>query len=246
MTARVVVNGCQGRMGQALLALIESDSSFELVAAMDRDNPWPAPSAVDAVIDFSSSAGQQNAIRFCERHGISLVSGTTGADNTPLLEALARESAVVFDTNFSYGIALLKALAQSAAQSLGSSFEIEIVEAHHKHKRDAPSGTALSLAEAIVSKRPELKMKHGREGKNALRQSGEIGMHALRGGSVVGEHSVAFYSDEERLVLSHRAERRSVFAAGALRAAKWSLSQSPGLYDMSDVISAHIPKAAPI
>jgi 4-hydroxy-tetrahydrodipicolinate reductase len=246
---RIVVCGSTGRMGQALQTAI--DATPELVfaggiAAADATSPdgcGPLLQQADALIDFSSP---QALLQVLEHggpalHGKAVVIGTTGltADVHAAIDQLATRAAVVTAANFSIGVNLLLDLVQKAASVLGEQYDIEIVEAHHRNKVDAPSGTALALAAAAATGRgvqlADVR-RDGRSGNTGRRPAGEIGLHALRGGAVVGEHSVQFIADAERIELGHIAADRALFATGALRAAAWAATQPPGLYSMKDVL----------
>lgn len=200
----------------------------------------------DVVIDFSSAdAMVEHCNRLAER-GVAFVSGTTGlsdAHRSALAEA-SKKVPVLWARNFSLGVNLMQRVCADVAKALGPAFDIEITEAHHNRKADAPSGTAMAIAESICSslgKDPKATLRHGREGRtDAKRVEGEIGMHALRMGAVVGEHTVNYASDFERVEISHRAQTRDVFASGALTAAKWiaakKASGGSGQFDMNDVL----------
>lgn len=193
----------------------------------------------DVVIDFSLPEASVSFFGYAKAHKLRVVSGTTGleADGLRALEELAEDAPVVWAPNFSQGVALLAHLAEVAAKA-SPDFDIEIVEMHHRRKRDSPSGTARFLAErvsAAANLSPQ-NWVHGREGDVGARPSGELGVLSLRGGSVVGDHTIVFAGLGERLELTHRADERAVFAQGALRSARWLLGQSPGRYTMDDVM----------
>lgn len=193
----------------------------------------------DVVIDFSLPAASVSFFEYAKAHKLRVVSGTTGLDDDGVraLEELALAAPVVWAPNFSQGVALLAHLAVLAAKA-SPDFDIEIVEMHHRQKRDSPSGTARFLAERVSAAREPSPPKwvHGREGDVGARPSNELGVLSLRGGSVVGDHTIVFAGLGERLELTHRADQRSVFAHGALRAARWLCSQTPGRYSMDDVM----------
>ncbi|EPT30496.1 dihydrodipicolinate reductase [Toxoplasma gondii TgCatPRC2] len=209
------------------------------------------------VIDFSNPAGTMSLIPSCIRHGVALVIGTTGFTPAELekVESAARDIPLCIAANFSLGVNLLIRIVGEVAASLGEDFDIELVEAHHNRKVDAPSGTAVALLDSIATAtgrrtctgsdeeettsetHPEkMVLVHGRESRNAKRRRGEVGVHALRMGSVVGEHSVMYASDFERITLSHHAETRDVFASGAIRMAKWIAHRPKGKYQVSDML----------
>ncbi|MEI8198258.1 MAG: 4-hydroxy-tetrahydrodipicolinate reductase [Phycisphaerae bacterium] len=193
------------------------------------------------VIDFSAAAATRGLIGECQRRHIAMVIGTTGltADDHKLIDQAAKTIPILQATNTSMGVNVLQKLVADAARQLGDDYDIEIVEAHHNLKKDAPSGTALSLAESIcraTGRKLEKDLVHGREGKEALRAKGTIGMHAVRMGDVVGEHTVYFAAMCERLEIKHVASSRDTLARGALRAAAWIAGQKPGRYTMANVL----------
>jgi 4-hydroxy-tetrahydrodipicolinate reductase len=250
-------------MGQSLRQLVESSEDLRLVAGIDREalmgeaaarlgcplvvTPAGASEVLgeaDAVVDFSSPGAlrvllERNANALAGR---ALVVGTTGLGDRELalLDQAAAHSPVVVAANFSIGVNLLLQLVQSAARVLTEErFDVEIVEAHHRRKVDAPSGTALALAEAVAGARAtplETVRRDGRSGEVGPRPAGEIGLHSLRGGAVVGEHRVHFLGDAERLELAHVATDRALFAEGALLAARWAAGRASGRYRMTDVL----------
>jgi len=190
----------------------------------------------DVAIDFSYPGDLDDVLNAAVTHNIPLVIGRTGLDaaQEAKIASAAKAVPIVWSNNFSLGVAVMRRLVWGAAAALGMAFDVEIVEAHHKQKLDAPSGTVKILLSAIDpdGSRPVL---YGREGAGQKR-GGEIGVHALRGGTVCGEHSVHFYGDMEELTITHRADSRRIFAAGALRAAEFAVKQPPGLYDMERVL----------
>jgi 4-hydroxy-tetrahydrodipicolinate reductase len=194
----------------------------------------------DVVIDFSSPAATAGLINLAVAAGKPLVIGTTGhsADEKKRLLALAARVPTVWAGNFSVGVNLLFALTARAARVLGDDYDAELIEMHHRHKKDAPSGTAVRLLELILEARqlgPDA-LRHGRSGLTGERTRKEVGVHALRGGDVVGDHTVIFASPGERIELTHKASDRAIFAKGALRAAQWVVNQPAGVYDMQDVL----------
>lgn len=239
---RLMVHGAMGRMGTAVRALAAADERVLLVAGTDADDdPSAAIRDVDAVIDFSQPSASPALADLCARHAAALVMGTTGHSDrqfAPVRRA-AESVPVVFAPNFSVGVNTLFWLTRQAAHLLGRDFDIEVVEMHHRHKVDAPSGTARRLGEILAEARAlsyENDTRHGRSGQTGERPPAEIGMHALRGGDVVGDHTVIFAGSGERVELTHRAASRDTFAGGALRAALWARGRPPGLYDMQDVL----------
>lgn len=239
---RVVINGSKGRMGQALLACVSQDPELELCAGVDLGDDLGAvlPEA-DALIDFTHATATAQIARTCSEAGKILVIGTTGQDEAArtVITECAQSIPIVFAPNFSVGVNTLFWLVRQAATILGNSFDLEVMEMHHRLKKDAPSGTARRLAEILAETRSlsyEDNVHHGREGMVGERTSSEIGMHALRGGDVVGDHTVIYAAEGERVELTHKASSRDTFAKGALRAAKWARTQPSGLYDMEDVL----------
>jgi 4-hydroxy-tetrahydrodipicolinate reductase len=199
-------------------------------------------SSVDAVIDFSSPVLSLEMAKKCAQHKKVLVCGTTGfsEEEKKTFATFARETAIIWSSNMSLGINLLMNLAEKVAGILHDDFDVEIVEMHHKNKVDAPSGTALSLGAAVAQGRGVDITKVGkttRSGKEAKREKGEIGFASLRGGDVIGDHTVIFAGDGERVELTHKASNRDIFAKGAIRAAIWGTAKQPGFYSMRDVLS---------
>ena len=256
---RVVLSGATGRMGQTLARLIHEDDGVALVGGIGK-MPVPACDVgcplvetvdhagdwirdADVVIDFSAPELLRAIV---ERHGAALagkalVVGTTGLGDgeARMLEDAARSAAVLQAANFSVGVNLLVSLAERAAQVLGDDYDVEIVEAHHRRKADAPSGTALALGEAVARGRgvPLADVRiDGRSGRPGERPRGEVAFHALRGGDIVGEHRVMLIGERERIELAHLAQDRALFAEGALRAAKWIAGKPAGAYTMKDVL----------
>jgi 4-hydroxy-tetrahydrodipicolinate reductase len=239
---KLIIVGSKGRMGEALARLARQDPKLELVAGIDKgDNVLDAIDGCDVVIEFAHHSLSGDLAKTAADHGKAMVIGTTGhtADERKAIETASRSIPIVFAPNFSVGVNLLFYLTQLAAETLGEDYDQEIVEMHHRQKLDAPSGTARRLgeilAEASGGTYDELAL-HGRHGDVGARPRREIGMHALRGGDVVGDHTVHFSAIGERLELTHRASSRDTFASGALRAAQWVRTQKPGLYSMQDVL----------
>lgn len=262
---RLVVAGAGGRMGEAvirnalktpgikLVAGIESAQSKKIGADLGKliggdaigatvtNDPLPAIAAADALIDFTSPEASVELADLSAQARIVHVMGTTGLDDAAnkRIAAAARHATIVKSGNFSLGVNLLAGLVELAAQKLGPDYDIEVLEMHHNLKRDAPSGTALLLGEAAAAGRnrklADLRTKP-HDGIEGPRSSGTIGFASLRGGTVVGEHTVILASQGERIELSHKAEDRAIFARGALRAALWGQGKGPGLFDMKDVL----------
>src|SRR5215471_10897467 len=219
---RVLLIGAGGRMGKTVLHLAQSDRKIEIAVQCDLgDSIEPAMKNCDVAIDFSQADSIDEICRAALQHGKSLVIGTTGhsRQQRKTLEDTSHSVPIVLASNFSVAVNALFWLAQKAAELLGSDFNPEIVETHHKMKKDAPSGTAKTLGEIL----------------NTVRNS-EIPIQSIREGDVIGEHTVIFTGPGERLELTHRAANRGIFAAGALRAAKWIINKPPGLYSMQDVL----------
>lgn len=239
---RVLITGAKGRMGQTLLACAERMTDLKVTAAVDiGDDVHAAIDKADVVVDFSFHDATLGFARLCAEKKKAIVIGTTG--HTPSDDAAIRklqsEIPIVWTSNYSTGVNTLFWLTRKAAEILGQAFDLEIVEMHHRTKKDAPSGTAMSLAKILAEVRQTQLAKvirHGREGITGERTAEEIGVHSLRGGDVVGDHTVVFATSGERLELTHKASSRETFANGALRAAQWAVKQRPGLYDMQDVL----------
>lgn len=240
MPLRILLNGAKGRMGRTIAGLAaEMDASIR--AATDTgDNPATHLASCDVIIDFSAHSATGRLLELAVAKKKPLVIGTTGhstAEKRRLL-ALAAKVPCVWAGNFSVGVNLLFALTRRAAAVLGADYDAEVVEMHHRFKKDAPSGTATRLLEIILEERKltARALRHGRSGITGERQPTEVGVHALRGGDVVGEHTVLFAALGERVELTHKAGDRAIFARGALRAAHWIVRQKPGVYDMQDVL----------
>ncbi len=241
MALKILVNGARGRMGQAIIAAAR-DAGHTVVAEVDAgDDIRAAIGSCEVVIDFSAHTATRGVIEAAVAAGKPLVIGTTGhaGAERDALRTLTAKIPTVWAGNYSMGVNLLFHLVGRAAKILpAADFDIEIVEMHHRFKKDAPSGTAARLAEIALEARqlgPEA-LVHGREGITGERPRGQIGMHALRGGDVVGDHNVIFAALGERLELAHKASDRTIFARGAVHAAQWIATQQPGLYDMQDAL----------
>jgi 4-hydroxy-tetrahydrodipicolinate reductase len=228
-------------MGQAIAAAAKT-SDVEITASLDLgDDVTKHAGACDAVLDFSNPSATNALCGACRDAAKPAVIGTTGHSEKErgLIEELARSVPVVFSPNFSVGVNALFWLTRKAAQMLGDDFDLEITEMHHRLKKDAPSGTAKKLVEILCEVRKldySKNVRHGREGLIGERSAKEIGLHSLRGGDVVGDHTMTFAGAGERLELTHKASSRETFAAGALRAARWIVGKPPGLYSMEDVL----------
>ena len=229
-------------MGQALLSCGEANPDIEIAAGIDvGDSLADVIAGSDAVIEFSFHEITRSVAELCAEHKKALVIGTTGhtAEDKEAILKLQSEIPIVWASNFSTGVNTLFWLTRKATEVLGTDFDLEVVEMHHRLKKDAPSGTAATLSEILAEVRQvslEKELRHGREGIVGERTDSEIGMHSLRGGDVVGDHTVVYAGNGERLELTHKAASRNTFANGALRAAIWACSQSPGLYNMENVL----------
>ncbi|HYG23787.1 MAG TPA: 4-hydroxy-tetrahydrodipicolinate reductase [Verrucomicrobiae bacterium] len=239
---KVIIAGSKGRMGQALLGCAPRFPGIEVVGAVDQGDDLRAViSKADVVIDFSFHSATLPIARVCAENRKAVVIGTTGhkPEEKSEITALKSQIPIVMATNFSTGVNTLFWLTRKAAEILGPSFDLEVVEMHHRLKKDAPSGTATTLLEILGDVR-KLQLadalRHGRKGITGERTNSEIGIHAIRGGDVVGDHTVILAANGERVELTHKASSRETFANGALRAAQWLVTQKPGLYDMQDVL----------
>ena len=265
MTTRVGICGAGGRMGRNLIAAVAEHPQCRLERAVERpgssllgtdagelagvgalgvaleDDLGTGIGSLDVVIDFTLPEGTVANARACAAAGVPMVIGTTGLSpeqGAELREAAARIP-VVHAANYSVGVTLTLRLLGMAARALGDDYDVEIVEAHHRHKIDAPSGTALRMGEVVadaLGRDLSACAVYGREGQTGERDTGTIGFGTLRGGDVVGDHSVHFLGLGERMEISHKASSRMTFARGAVRSARWVAEQTPGLYDMEDVL----------
>jgi 4-hydroxy-tetrahydrodipicolinate reductase len=238
---RIIITGAKGRMGQTLVACAKNFRELQIGAQIDMGDDLPAAAAQgDVVVDFSSHTATADIAGVCARHKKALVIGTTGHTNAERNEILKFKTKIpmVWTANFSTGVNTLFWLTRKAAEILGPDFDLEITEMHHRMKMDAPSGTAKMLAQILAEVRKQHLDKVARHGRLGIgeRAPGEIGIHSLRGGDVVGDHTVIFATNGERVELTHKASSRDTFANGALRAAIWVAKQKPGLYGMQDVL----------
>jgi 4-hydroxy-tetrahydrodipicolinate reductase len=253
---KVAIAGAGGRMGRTLIESVLADRELELAVALDAPGAAAlgqaagalritadlgALAAADVLIDFTRPEGTLAHLEACLRLNRRMVIGTTGfaeAQAARIAEA-ARRIPIVLSPNFAIGVNVVFRLAQTAAKALGDAYDVEIIEAHHRHKVDAPSGTALKLGELVAQALGRDLRKvatHGRHGDTGERPAKAIGFHAIRGGEIVGEHTVLFAGPGETVEVAVRSQSRSTYAAGALRAAKWLAGRAPGLYDMFDVL----------
>jgi 4-hydroxy-tetrahydrodipicolinate reductase len=253
---KIAIAGAGGRMGRALLDAVRAEPDLALAAALDvAGSPAIGQAAgavrvgadlgvlagADVLIDFTRPEGTMAHLASCLAHGKPMVVGTTGFDaaqKSRIAEG-ARRIPIVLSPNFAIGVNVVFRLAQTAAAALGDAYDVEIVEAHHRHKVDAPSGTALKLGELVagaLGRDLARVATHGRAGDTGERPAKAIGFHAIRGGDIVGEHTVIFAGAGERVEISVRSQSRMTYAAGALRAARWLRGRAPALYDMFDVL----------
>jgi len=270
---KIAILGAGGRMGRMLVRCVAEAEDLTLIGALERadyhrlgadagrlagvgetgihigSDPAAAAAEADVLVDFSfHTAAPEHAVAAAAL-GTPLVSGVTGLseEEEAAIAGAAERIPVVRAPNMSLGMNLLFAMVRRAAQTLDEAYDVEIVETHHRLKKDAPSGTALRLGEQAAAARGqdfEAAAVHGREGMPGERPRGQIGIHAVRGGSVVGEHTVRFLADSEELFLGHRAASREAFATGALHAARWLVGRKPGLYDMQDVLGLRAREAS--
>ena len=247
----IILSGCNGKMGKVITACVANNNDCRIVAGVDINTEalsnFPVYSSFDAIketadviIDFSHPSVLNDLLQFAIDKKLPLVLATTGfsASQTEQIKAAANEIPLFFTFNMSLGINLLVALSKKAAEVLSGNFDIEIIEKHHNQKLDAPSGTAIMLAEAINDTLDNKMMyEYDRHSKREKRRDNEIGIHSIRGGNIVGEHEVIFAGHDEVLTLSHKATSKEVFAVGALKAALFMNGKSAGLYDMNNVIT---------
>ncbi len=268
MTINIAISGASGRMGKALIEAVSANEDTQLTAAIERPESTLIGadagelaglgrigvalsgdlSAVidqfDVLIDFSAPAATLNNAKFCAENGKGLVIGTTGFtdEQKAELDASAQKTALCIAANYSTGVNLCLKLLDMAARVMGDDVDVEIYEAHHRHKVDAPSGTALRMGEVVakaLGRDLNETAVYGREGQTGARDRDTIGFATVRGGDVVGDHTVMFMADGERVEITHKASSRQSFARGAVRAALWLAQQKPGLYDMQDVLDLH-------
>jgi 4-hydroxy-tetrahydrodipicolinate reductase len=243
---RLLINGAKGRMGLALQSAAR-EAGLTVAAALDQgDDLAAAVPDCDVIVDFSHHSVTATVIELAARHRKALVIGTTGhtTEAKAALAISAADISCVWAGNYSVGVNLLFHLTEEAARVLGEDWDAEVIEMHHRFKQDAPSGTAARLLEILLRARAlgADALRHGRSGITGARTKREIGVHALRGGDVVGDHTVLFAALGERIELTHKASDRAIFARGALHAAQWVVSQPAGLYDMQDVLGFRQPR----
>lgn len=262
---RIGILGAGGRMGRMLIEATQLNPNTSLAAAIEyagssligvdtgelvgtgksgiaiTDDLTKVIDGLDVVIDFSLPDSTTSAVQLCQQHHTTMIIGTTGLNDAQnaAVDKASEEIAIVYAGNYSTGVNVSLKLIEMAAKAFGDSADIEVIEAHHKHKVDAPSGTAYMMADAAATARgQELKQVavYGREGQTGARTQGSIGIHAVRGGEIVGDHTVMFIADGEIVEITHKARQRMTFAAGAVRAATWVVNQPAGRYDMQDVL----------
>ncbi len=246
----ILLVGCCGKMGRVISNLVSDDPDISILCGVDlypKESDFPVYKSFsevrekpDVIVDFSNPAILGNMIEYAESRNIPIVIATTGysAEQVAQIKEAAKVIPIFFTFNMSLGVNLLCSLAKKAASVLGDRFDIEIIEKHHNQKIDAPSGTALMLANALNSVfDDQMEYEYDRHSKRAKRPKNEIGIHSVRGGTIVGEHEIIFAGHDEVLTLSHSAGSKEIFAAGALKAAKFIQKKNPGLYDMNQVVS---------
>ncbi len=248
----ILMSGCNGKMGQVITRLASGSEELTIAAGYDlnnsKQNSYPVFTnihqcdvKVDAIIDFSNPAALENILEFAVSRKIPVVMATTGlsGENIKVLEMASAEIPIFFSANMSLGVNLLLDLVKKAAKILSDNFDIEIIEKHHNQKLDSPSGTALAIADAInLALEQKYEYTYDRHSVREKRSKCEIGIHAVRGGTIVGEHSVIFAGNDEIMEIKHTAASKEIFAVGALRAAKFICGRKPGFYNMNDLISA--------
>lgn len=246
---RIILSGANGKMGKVIQSVVSGRDNCEIVAGVDintESNGFPVYSSfeeikedADVIIDFSNPALLNSLLSYSEKKSIPVVIATTGYDDSQKkqIEDAAKKTAVFFTYNMSLGINLLANLAKKAVEVLGDEFDIEIIEKHHNQKIDAPSGTALMLADAICEEiQKPMKYEYDRHSKREKRTKNEIGMHAVRGGTIVGEHEIIFAGRDEIITLSHSARSKEIFAVGAVNAAMFMADKKSGMYSMKEMI----------
>ncbi len=247
---KIILSGCSGRMGKVVTESVKSRNDCEIVAGVDIiDNStlgYPVFQSfselsikADVIVDFSNPAILPSVLDYAKKEKVAVVIATTGIsdENKALIKEASNEIAVFSSFNMSLGINLISELSKIAARILGNDFDIEIVEAHHNQKLDAPSGTALMLADSIKEELPDVYYEYNRQSKREKRSENEIGIHSIRGGTIVGEHEVIFAGNDEIIKISHSARSRNIFATGAINAALFVSKKKSGMYDMANLIN---------
>lgn len=249
----IILTGCSGRMGEAIAKMLSSRTDAKIVAGIDINTSAPAkvydfpvyqsisdfPGKADVIVDFSHHSALPSILEYAEKSGTPAVICTTGHsdEERALMKKAAEKIAVFFSGNMSIGVNLMLELCRVAAKALGEGFDVEIIEKHHNQKLDAPSGTAIMIADAISEEKTDAEYVYDRHSVRRARDKSEIGIHSVRGGTIVGEHEVIFAGANETITLTHTAASREIFAAGAIRAAVFMRGKSAGSYNMSDIIN---------
>lgn len=245
---KILLSGAHGRMGKAVIAATADNSNMEVISGVDitdGDSAFPVYHDInltvekpDVIIDFSHHTSLPSIMEYAVKNNIPAVIATTGhtEEESNIMKESAKHIPVFFSRNMSLGVNLLIALCKKASEILGESFDIEIIEKHHHNKLDAPSGTALMIADAIAETRSESEYVYDRHEVRKKRETKEIGIHAVRGGSIIGEHEVIFAGKDEVVSISHSAASRELFATGALKAAEFIVGKSAGMYCMDDLL----------
>ena len=250
MSVKIIICGACGKMGGNVLSLLDGDTQATAVCGVDL---FPKAIGIpvyksfaevteqaDVIIDFSSPVGLKERLDYAKANGLGVVLAATGftADDLKMVDEYAKEIAIFKTANLSLGVNLMQALIKAAAEVLGDSYDVEIIERHHNLKKDAPSGTALMLADTINEAfNGEKKFVNGRDGIVGAREKAEIGIHAVRGGTIVGEHEVMFAGEDEIITITHSARSKRVFAVGAIRAAKFLNGKQAGMYEMKHLLA---------
>lgn len=248
---RIILSGCCGKMGRTVTNIVSTRDDCQIVAGVDivEDSNLGYPVfqtfsevqvKADVIIDFSNPALLNSMLEYAKASSTAVVISTTGLSDEQIktVEAFSKDVPIFFSYNMSMGVSLLCELAKTAAKVLGNDFDIEIVEAHHNQKLDAPSGTALMLADAIKEEIPDVYYEYDRHSKRQKRNEKEIGIHAIRGGNIVGEHEIIFAGNDEIVKLSHSARSKAIFAQGAVNAAIFLNGKAPRVYNMKDLVNS--------
>lgn len=247
---RILLSGCCGKMGRNVVAVVNGRKDCEIVAGIDIvddsaigfpvfQNYTEVTVKADVIIDFSNPSLLSDMLSFAKENKIAVVLATTGYSEEQIkeIEASSKDIPIFFSYNMSLGVSLLCELSKTAAKILGKDFDVEIVEAHHNQKLDAPSGTAIMLANAVKEELPDAYFEYDRHSKRQKRNGNEIGIHSIRGGTIVGEHEVIFAGNDEIVKLSHSARSKAIFAQGAVNASAFINGKAPGVYNMSDLVN---------
>ncbi len=249
---KILLSGCFGRMGGAIIDSARENNRIEIISGVDiadGESSFPVYKSIfdnverpDVIVDFSHHTSLPAIMEYAAKNGIPAVIATTGHTDEELetMREAAEKTPVFFSRNMSIGVNLLIALSRKASEFLGVDYDIEIIEKHHRNKLDAPSGTALMIADAIAETRESTNYVYDRHEKREKRSAEEIGIHAVRGGSIIGEHEVIFAGRDEVITISHSAASRTLFAAGAIKAAEFIIGKEPGLYSMDDMLNGVI------